>query len=69
MQDKWYKNETNDKIWWLENGQDMTGEFIFSFDRKKRYNLFADYPDKLSKKEKDIFDQENPFWADFFKDR
>lgn len=43
------------------------GEFLFSFDGGKTvYNLFRDYPWKLSDHERDIFDEENPFWADFF---
>lgn len=33
------------------------------------YNLFADYPYCLSKEHINLFDKENPFWADFFKER
>lgn len=63
-----YKNKSTDIIWWVDqNG--VIGEFLFSFDKKKIYNLFADYPAKLSKEEKRIFDRENPEWADFFSDR
>lgn len=63
-----YKNNPADKIWWIDK-LDTVGEFLFSFDKKKIYNLFRDYPYKLSKEEQRIFDAENPFWADFFKDR
>jgi hypothetical protein len=66
---KWYKNEPSNKIWWLDNGDDVKGEFVFSFDKKKTYNMFADYPHNMSKDEVAIFDRENPFWADFFADR
>lgn len=66
--DLWYKNEKKDKIWWKETS-DTIGEFIFSFDKKKEYNLFADYPHNMSPKEVEIFDNENSYWADFFKDR
>lgn len=66
---KWYKNEPSNKIWWLDNGDDVKGEFVFSFDKKKTYNMFADYPHNMSKDEVAIFDKENPFWADFFADR
>lgn len=66
---RWYKDNETDKIWWLDNGDERVGEFVFSFDKKKTYNLFADYPQKLTKEEKELFDRENPFWADFFKDR
>lgn len=65
---KFYKENESDKIWWLDN-QEVKGEFVFSFDRKKLFNLFADYPHKLTKEQKAIFDKENPFWADYFSDR
>ena len=67
--DIWYKEEPNSKIWWLDNGNEKTGEFVFSFDKKTRFNLFADYPYKLTTKQKEIFDKEEPYWANFFKDR
>lgn len=69
LNDRWYKEEENDKVWWLYNGDEVKGEFIFSFDRVTKFNLFADYPHKLTKEQKAIFDKENPHWADFFKDR
>lgn len=69
MLNEWYKENEKDKIWWLDNGQEEIGAFVFSFDRKKLYNLFSDYPKKLTKEEKEIFDKENPFWADFFEKR
>ena len=71
MQNKeyeWQKNEEDDQIWWLDN-YDVEGEWIFSFDRVKEFNLFRDYPYKLTAEEKAIFDRENPYWADFFKSR
>lgn len=66
--DRWYKNEPSDKVWWLDT-DDIIGEFIFSFDQKKKFNLFADYPAKLTPMERQIFDADNPFWKEFFKDR
>ncbi len=60
-----YKNNAKDKIWWVDTS-DRDGEFIFTFDKKKFFNLFADYPHKLSTEQKKIFDNENPFWADYF---
>lgn len=69
MKDKWYKNNPGDKIWWLDNSEEVEGEWIFSFDKKTRFNMFRDYPKKLSKEQKEIFDEENPYWADFFKGR
>jgi hypothetical protein len=69
MSNNWYKENQNDKVWWLDNGNDVKGEFVFSFDKKTSFNLFADYPHKLTKEQKALFDKENPFWADFFADR
>ena len=68
MLSDFYKNKETDKIWWVENNN-MVGEFLFSFDKKKIFNLFADYPHNLTKEQKEIFDNENPYWADFFKER
>lgn len=68
MKSDFYKENKNDTIWWV-NDLGTKGEFLFSFDKKKIYNLFADYPHNLSKEEKEIFDRENPYWAEFFSDR
>lgn len=61
----YYKNKENDRIWWVEDPE-YVGRFEFSFDKKRNYNLFADYPEKLSDDEKRIFDEENPEWVKFF---
>ena len=63
-----YKKNETDTIWWIEK-TDSIGEHLFSFDKNKIYNLFRDYPYELSNEEKEIFDKENPYCADFFKDR
>lgn len=68
MQNNWYKNNPTDKIWWLDNS-DKVGEWVFSFDKKKTFNMFVDYPHALTKEQKEIFDTENPYWKGFFKDR
>ena len=68
MQNNWYKNKPTDKIWWLDN-PNKVGEWVFSFDKKKTFNMFADYPHALTKEQKAIFVAENPYWKDFFKDR
>lgn len=56
------------KVIWVDN-LDQVGEMNFTFDGKKIFNLFQDYPYELTQEQKAIFDEENPFWADFFKDR
>ena len=63
-----HKDKIFNKTWWVDN-RGVKGERLFSFDKKKIYNLFRDYPHELTKEEKEIFDKENPYWADFFKDR
>lgn len=65
-----YKENENDHIWWVEKkGEIERGPIRFSFDKKKIYNIWTDYPWKLSREEKEIFDKEQPFWADYFKHR
>ena len=65
---KFYKNKKSDKISWVDNPEQI-GVRLFSFDEKKVFNLFADYPHNLTPEQKKIFDEENPYWADLFKDR
>lgn len=65
---RFFKNKRTDKIWWLDSS-DKVGEWVFTFDKKTLFNMFADYPYKLTPEEKAIFDKENPYWAEFFADR
>ncbi len=80
---EFYKRNPRDKIWQVEhfilldkdkgyspdNIDRIIGELLISFDRKKIYNLWIDYPHNFTKEEKEIFDKENPYWRDFFKSR
>ena len=66
---KFYKNKKTDRIFWVNNLGEQIGVFEFTFDKEKIYNLFQDYPHALTPDEIEIFDKENPEWADFFKDR
>lgn len=68
MSNRWYKNNTNDKIWWQEV-PDQTGLWLFSFDKKTIFNMFEDYPYNLTEEQKMMFDKENPEWKEFFQDR
>lgn len=62
-----YKNHDTDTIWWVSSP--MIGSLMFSFNRITVFNLWSDYPFNLTSKQKEIFDRENPYWADFFKNR
>ena len=61
-----YKDSEESKVWWIDK-IGVIGEFLFSFDKKKIYNLFLDYPHNMTEEEVRIFDRENPYWRDFFK--
>ena len=52
MLGKFYKEHPDDIIWWKDTS-DKDGEFVFSFDKKKEFNMFRDYPHEL-RAEKDI---------------
>lgn len=64
----WYHLENGQKIWWRDNTE-TKGEFLFSFDKKKTFNMFRDYPHALTQEQRELFDKENPYWAEFFADR
>lgn len=60
------QNEGDKVLWDTESG---IGEMVFTIDGKHIYNLFADYPDKLTPEDLKIFNKENPFWVGYFRDR
>lgn len=60
-----YKENKGDKVWWVDT--DKIGEYLFSFDKKNIYNLFRDYPEKLTVDEWLTFNDENEYWMMFFK--
>lgn len=62
------KNDNSNKVKWLRNPK-RKGEFLFTFDGERIFNLFRDYPHELTVEQKEIFDTENPYWTDYFKDR
>ncbi len=63
-----YKENRKSNIWWVDL-VGCVGIRLFSFDKKKIYCLFEDYPHNLTPEEKEIFDKENPYWKNFFSDR
>lgn len=80
---EFYKESSKNKIWRVThyrlydkekgftdgNVEQIIGELLFSFDKKNILNLWTDYPHKFTKEQKELFDKENQFWKDFFKDR
>lgn len=68
MQNDFYKKKPENKIWWVDNPEEK-GSIEFTFDKKKIFNLFRDYPHELTAEQKRIFDKENPYWAKFFEYR
>ena len=62
-----WRKAKGDKIWWAD--VEAIGVDIFTFDKKTIYYMWADYPHALTPEQKAIFDKENPYWAEFFKDR
>ena len=58
------KNNKDDKIWWYIDKEEKS-DFAFSFDKKTILYVFRDY-EKLTKKQRKIFDEENPYWKEFF---
>lgn len=65
---RFYKENRKDKIWWVDTS-DRNGIWEFSFDKKTVFNMFRDYPHALTPEQKEIFDRENPYWANFFSNR
>lgn len=76
-EDQFYKMNPDDKVWWVrELTFDKDGDLLpspgyirFSFDKKQIFKLFGDYPQNLTPEQVEIFDKENPFWANFFRNR
>nr|WP_172953712.1 hypothetical protein [Streptococcus gallolyticus] len=47
MPNEFYKKNPDDKIWWVEDDEQV-GRHPFSFDKKKIYHLFTDYPHNMT---------------------
>ena len=65
----WQKKNEGDTVEWASN-TGRVGVFLFRVGPGgKVYNLFEDYPQKLTADELATFNRENPFWVEFFADR
>ena len=68
MPNIWYKNKETDTIWWKDDPT-VIGVWIFSFDKTTEFNMFHDYPYKLTKEQKQIFDRNLEEFIDKWKNR
>ena len=71
---EFYKDDENCKMWHVDEYEvdeenplifpenDM-GKYLFSFDKKRIFNFWTDYPDKLTPEQVEIFKKENPTMA------
>ena len=65
METVFFKKKDSDKIWWTRNPE-MLVSVRFTFDKKKLYDPFKDYPYNLTEEEIKIFDEENPEMAEYY---
>ena len=63
-----FKESKKHKIWQV-NEKDAIGSLLITFDKKKVYNLWTDFPLKFKQSEIEIIKEEMPYWYDFFNDR
>lgn len=68
LKHEFYKKNRGDKVWHVDFIK-QCGMHAVSFDKKRILFLFGDYPLKFTPEQKELFDKENPYWANFFKDR
>ena len=73
---EFYKDKKTDNVWQVNKYETIDGEYsqslsgpYFSFDKENVFSVFADYPHNLTPEQIELFDKENPYWADFMKDR
>ena len=61
-------NNFQGEFQWVESSNSI-GEMLFTFGDGRVYNLFKDYPQELTKEQKDLFDLLNPYWANMLNDK
>lgn len=65
---RFWKRSPGNKIWGVSEMIDsdrMPGRMLISFDKKKFYNIYGDYPNKMTEEERKIFEEEYPDWVDW----
>ena len=63
-----YKENKDDQVYQVDHTTAI-GKLLYNFDGKTILNLWTDYPEKFTKEQKEIFDKQEPYWANFFKAR
>ncbi|MGN0232233.1 MAG: hypothetical protein ACI4A8_08520 [Muribaculaceae bacterium] len=64
---EFYKEESNDdKVLFVDNFDEKIGVIEFTFDKETIYNFFEDYPEKLTKSQREQFDKEHPYYKEHF---
>lgn len=64
---EFFQREKGNLMWIVDCFDDnkrRIGDFRFSFDRKKVFNFWQDYPDKLTPEQTAIFKKEKPMLAE-----
>lgn len=63
---EFYKEESeDDKVLFIRQ-QNVCGQIEFTFDKETIYNFFEDYPEKLTKSQRKLFDKEHPYYKEHF---
>ncbi|MCD8209087.1 MAG: hypothetical protein LUD72_14205 [Bacteroidales bacterium] len=61
------KDSPEDKVYGVGTVRQLRGPHFFTFDKKNIYNLWSDFPEKLTDEEVRIFCKENQYWVKDFK--
>lgn len=64
---EFYKVDDENTMWSVRDGH--IGPVLVSFDKKKIYNLWCDFPNEFTKDQIAIFKKEMPFWYNMLKSR
>ncbi len=63
-----YRHNRKSRVYWAGPiDPEKIGPLLFSFDKKNVFRLFGDLPFSLTDKEVQIFCEDEPYWANFFR--